>query len=230
MKNKLSVAFLLLTLAEIIGITGPFQTLHYIVKPLLVPTLILLLWLTKTNKPGKNLLLAGLFFSWAGDVFLMLENRSPLFFIIGLVCFLTTHIFYIIYFVSLRSPYISLLKKQPLLPLLVLGYGISLVWLLFPHLGKLTVPVIIYATVICTMLICSLHIFYKAPSPANLYYILGAAAFVLSDSLLAINKFYQSFTGAGILIMLTYCIAQYFIVKGFIEEDASLPSEVVTKE
>lgn len=45
----------------------------------------------------------------------------------------------------------------------------------------------------------------------------GAALFVLSDSVLAINKFYQSFELAGLLIMLTYGAAQYFIVKGAIE-------------
>ncbi|MBL0146409.1 MAG: hypothetical protein IPP48_12355 [Chitinophagaceae bacterium] len=40
--------------------------------------------------------------------------------------------------------------------------------------------------------------------------------FILSDSLLAINKFYHSFAFAGVQIMATYCIAQYCIVRGFI--------------
>jgi uncharacterized membrane protein YhhN len=79
-------------------------------------------------------------------------------------------------------------------------------------------PVMVYATVICTMLLCSLHIFLKVNKPANILYLLGAALFVLSDSLLAINKFYQPFAFAGILIMLTYCAAQYFIVTGFIKQ------------
>jgi uncharacterized membrane protein YhhN len=48
---------------------------------------------------------------------------------------------------------------------------------------------------------------------------MGASFFVISDSLLAINKFYQPFAHAGILIMLTYCTAQYFIVQGFIKQE-----------
>ena len=42
----------------------------------------------------------------------------------------------------------------------------------------------------------------------------GAFLFVVSDSVLAINKFYQSFEAAGIIIMLTYALAQLFIIKG----------------
>jgi uncharacterized membrane protein YhhN len=53
--------------------------------------------------------------------------------------------------------------------------------------------------------------------PANRYFVAGAVLFVLSDSLLAINKFYQPLAFAGTLIMLTYCAAQYFIVMGFIK-------------
>jgi hypothetical protein len=40
----------------------------------------------------------------------------------------------------------------------------------------------------------------------------------MSDSLLAVNKFYQPLAYAGVFIMLTYCLAQYLIVRGFIEQ------------
>jgi hypothetical protein len=39
----------------------------------------------------------------------------------------------------------------------------------------------------------------------------------MSDSILAINKFYQPFEAAGVLIMLTYGLAQFFIVQGAIK-------------
>jgi len=45
----------------------------------------------------------------------------------------------------------------------------------------------------------------------------GALLFVISDSVLAINKFYQSFEMAGVIIMLTYGLAQLFIVQGAIK-------------
>ncbi len=218
-QKKLTIAFWILAILDIAGIVTKSETLHYIVKPLLIPALGLLLFCTDTTLPGKKLLLFGLFFSWMGDIFLLLESKHSLFFIFGLAGFLTTHIFYILYFLRIKSDKISLLKKQPVLIALVLAYGITLVWQLFPYLGELKIPVIIYAAVICSMLLCSLHIFLKVNRKSAGFYLLGAAAFVLSDSLLAINKFYQPFAYAGVFIILSYCAAQFFIVRGFTEQE-----------
>lgn len=214
----MAVLFWIMAGVDIIGIAANISPLHYIAKPLLVPILIVLLIVAKTTALRRNLLLIGLFFSWLGDMFLLFEDKNKLFFIFGLVCFLTTHIFYISYFLKIKSSQISWLKRQPLLVVAVVVYGVALVWLLFPHLGDLKMPVIVYATVICTMLLCSLHAFYKVNHPARWYFLIGAKMFVISDSLLAINKFYQPFAYAGVAIMFTYCAAQYFIVTGFIKQ------------
>ena len=220
-QKKITFVFWILAILDLAGIAANIDMLHFVVKPMLIPALLLLLFYTRSTVPGKNLLLIGLFFSWMGDVFLMFENRNALFFIFGLASFLTTHIFYIIYFLRIRSANASLLTKQPLFIALVLAYVITLVWQLYPYLGDLKIPVMLYAAIICTMLLCSLHIFYKVNKRAARYYLVGAAAFVVSDSLLAINKFYQPFVYAGVFIMLTYCAAQYFIVRGFIQQQTS---------
>jgi uncharacterized membrane protein YhhN len=221
LQKKTALAFWVLVLLDLVGIAAHIELLHFIVKPLLIPALLLLLYFTKSTAAGKNLLLTGLFFSWMGDVFLLFEYKNSLFFIFGLASFLTTHIFYILYFLRIRSEKISLLKKQPVLNALVLAYGITLVWQLYPHLGDLKLPVMVYAAVICSMLLCSLHIFLRVNNKAAWYYLLGAVSFVISDSLLAINKFYQPFAYAGVCIMLTYCAAQFFIVRGYIQQDKS---------
>ena len=224
MKYKLQIPFALIFWiivgADVLGIATGISWLHYIAKPLLIPALLLLLVFTPVTAPRKYLLLTGLFFSWLGDMFLLFEDKNSLFFIFGLVCFLTTYVCYIIYFLKIKSSVVSLLKKQPVLFLLVTGYGITLVWFLFPHLADLKIPVMVYAAVICSMLLCSLHVFNKVNKPANIWYLSGAALFVLSDSLLAINKFYQPFAFAGVLIMLTYCAAQYGIVNGFLKQSS----------
>ena len=221
MKYKIqlpTVIFGIAVAADIIGIAANISLLHYFAKPLLLPVLIMLLATATPEVAGKKIMLVALFFSWLGDMFLLFESRQSLFFILGLVSFLTTHVLYIIYFLSIGSNQISLLKKQPLLIAAVSAYGIALVWLLFPHLKDLKIPVMIYAAVICIMLLCSLHIYFKVNKPANTLFVSGALFFVLSDSLLAINKFYQPFAYAGECIMLTYCAAQYFIVTGFIKQ------------
>ncbi len=217
-QKKITLVFILLVAFDIVGLIINIEWLHFIVKPLLIPTLIVLLRYSSNTIPSKILISTGLLFSWFGDIFLLVDYKNDLFFILGLGCFLTTHIFYILYFLRVRSLSTSLLKKYPILLAIVLSYGITLVWQLYPKLGDLRLPVIIYAAVICFMLLSSLHIFLKVNNKAAWLYLLGATAFVLSDSLLAINKFQQSFAYAGVFIMLTYCAAQYLIVRGFIEQ------------
>ena len=133
------------------------------------------------------------------------------------------YIVYFLFFIDKKSsPFF--IKKQPVWIAVILSYGVGLVILLLPHLGELKIPVTLYATVISGMLLCSLHIYYKTLAPANIYFILGAILFVLSDSLLAINKFYQPFPMASVGIMLTYCLAQYFIIRGCISSESSAMS------
>jgi len=67
------------------------------------------------------------------------------------------------------------------------------------------------------MLAFALHMpmmIYKAAGRSML---LGAILFIISDSVLAINKFYEPFSAAGIIIMLTYAFAQMLIVLGVIK-------------
>jgi len=212
-----SIIFCVLTLIDVAAIGYGFINIHFMVKPLLMPTLILLLIYSKIAAKEKWWIFTGLFFSFLGDVFLLYEYKGALFFIFGLVSFLTTHVCYVLYFLKIKSSQISLLRQHPWLVALVAGYGCSLVMLLYPALGELKLPVIIYAAVICTMLLCSLYVFYDTGRPANVYFVSGAFLFVVSDSLLAVNKFLSHFPLSGILIMLTYGAAQFCIVNGFLK-------------
>lgn len=195
---------------------GNNTAIFAITKSLLMPALILLLFFVNTSA-GKNIIIAGLFFSWVGDVLLLFEDKGPLFFIIGLICFLSTHIFYIVYFLKVKSSVTSLIRKQPWMAALVAAYGVSLVMFLSPHLGEMKLPVTIYAVVICTMVICSLHVFNKVNNPSNILFVAGAFLFAASDTLLAINKFYKPFPFAAAFIILSYCAAQFLIVMGVVK-------------
>ncbi|MES2849870.1 MAG: lysoplasmalogenase [Bacteroidota bacterium] len=215
MKKSAANIFVFIFIAlSILTTAGNNSTIFGITKSLLMPALMLFLFFSPITSQGKAIIIAGLIFSWMGDVLLLFESRHPLFFIGGLVSFLTTHIFYIIYFLKIRSPQTSLIRNQPWLAALVAAYGVSLVLFLSPHLGEMKLPVMLYAAVICTMVICSLHVFTKTNSPANILFVAGAVLFAASDSLLAVNKFYKPFASAGMLIILTYCAAQLLIVLG----------------
>ncbi|MBS1495877.1 MAG: lysoplasmalogenase [Bacteroidetes bacterium] len=210
------ILFWLLALTDIIAVSLQYFDLAFIAKPLLIP--VLMCTLISQSNAGNNrwLLLAGLFFSFAGDVFLLYETSHPLFFIFGLASFLITHIFYIAFFLVIKSKAPSLLRQKPFLIFAVAVYSGGLLFLLIPNLGSLTIPVILYALVLSSMLLSSLHIYNKINAGAARLFITGAAFFVLSDSLLALNKFYTPLPLPGLLIMVTYCLAQFYIVKGFI--------------
>jgi len=98
--------------------------------------------------------------------------------------------------------------------LLLLLYAIGLFYFFKDGLGDLFIPVIIYMFVILMMLTTAF--LREGTVPKNSYNLvfLGAIFFIISDSLLALNKFYSPLPLSGIWIMTTYSIAQSFIVLG----------------
>ncbi|MEO7047786.1 MAG: lysoplasmalogenase [Ferruginibacter sp.] len=215
------ILFWLIAMVDIVAISMHNYQIPFIAKPLLLPVLMATLFSSSNNSNRRWLIMTGLLFSFAGDVFLLFEESNSLFFIFGLASFLITHIFYILFFLSPKKTGRSLLIQKPFLILLVMIYSGALLFLLIPKLGALTVPVVLYAVILSVMFLCSLHVYNKISTAAGRLFITGAGFFVVSDSLLAINKFYTALPAAGFFIMITYCLAQYFIVKGFIKMQQS---------
>ncbi len=215
LKRFLPALFFATMLAYILAGIWQNQPWQLVTKPLLMPLLMWWVWLKAVPTKNRTLILVALFFSFAGDVFLLLEYKEPFLFIPGLVSFLLTHILYIVYFLWLPGSRKTLLKTAPYIGLLVIAYGFALVYFLYPSLGALKIPVLIYAIIIMSMLLASIHIYYRVSKRTALLFIAGACFFVLSDSMLAFNKF-QSPLIFPFLIMLTYCLAQFLIVKGFL--------------
>lgn len=209
--------YLLAAVIQLIAILLLWEEGRFMTKPLLMPLLALAVYAASEHSKERSIILTAIFFSFLGDSFLLFDYINPLYFIFGLVSFLLTHILYVVYFIGIKPVQLSLLKQYPWIILLVTAYGIGLVYFLFPKLGELKMPVIVYATVICSMLLCSVHIYKRVNTNAGGMFIGGALLFVLSDSLLAINKFNAPITAAAFLIMLTYCAAQYFIARGFVK-------------
>jgi uncharacterized membrane protein YhhN len=213
--------FWVFVLIDMVAYFGDFLFFHISIKPLLIPILILFLYFYPISvKDGKKTIILGLIFSWLGDTLLIFENFNSLFFILSLLFFLAANITYTYYFLSINqtSPYaISFIHKQPWWISIIILYGCFFIWLIFPYLQEAKVPIIIYAAVICTMLISTLHIFNRINKPTNCRYILSALLFLLSSSLFAINKFYYPIPYCGAFVLLTYAAGQFFIIKGFTE-------------
>lgn len=203
--------------ADLFAVYNSNEILRYITKPLLMPLLIIY-FLAETHSFSSSLkrwIVLALLFSWAGDVLLMFESTFSNFFIFGLVAFLIAHIFYILFYENVIRK--EGLRKNYWWFLPVILYYIALIYMLSPKLGNMKLPVRIYGIVISYMLIQALHTERIKNMAAATLMIGGAVLFITSDSILAVNKFYESFGYAGIAIMLTYGIAQLLITLGAVK-------------
>lgn len=183
-------------LAFLAGLALPLPALAVAAKPL--PVLILA-WSQRDAPPGRPraLLTAGLVLSAVGDVVLELGHFVP-----GLVAFLCAHVAYVGGFLA-RSRTPALLRA---LPFAVWG-GVALARL-WPHLGPLAAPVSAYVLVICTMGWRAAALVGEAPPRQARLALAGAALFVLSDTILAFNKFADPIPGARWFVMSTYWAGQ----------------------
>jgi uncharacterized membrane protein YhhN len=188
----------------------------FISKTLLIP--ILFFFFISNIRAAYNnhdkLLIASLFFSWAGDVVLEFSG----FFIPGLGCFLLAHVMYLTLFFSTAGEN-SVFGKRWYLLLPVLVSGLLLIGYMYNNLGEMRLPVIIYSVIILTMLTAAINRIDKVNRASYILVLAGAALFVISDSAIAINKFSRHFESSGIVVMTTYITAQYLIVYGYISEN-----------
>lgn len=184
---------------------GP-TPLIYIFKPL-TTALIFLIALTTPHPVSsfyQYLICTGLLLSLAGDIFLMLPADR---FVPGLLSFLTAHVCYIAAFFSDAGESVALWRTLPLLI-----YGAVVYRILAAHLGKLKAPVIVYMVVILTMLWFSWERWAGAGErkSATLAFV-GALLFVMSDTVLALERFKAKHYMGQALILSTYYAGQWMI-------------------
>ena len=176
----------------------------YVFKPLTTALIILVALQGKNMTAGAYgpLVVAGLVCSLAGDVFLMLPRDR---FVAGLVSFLLAHVFYIAAF-TLDGVHLS---GWALTPLLL--YGAWMLRLLWPRLGRLKAPVVVYMAVILLMALQAASRWLAVGGRSGAAACAGAVLFVASDSALAWNRFMGGFRGAQVVILGTYFAAQLLI-------------------
>lgn len=144
-------------------------------------------------------ILTGFVFSTLGDFLLIPKD----FFKQALASFLIAHVCYIIAFA--HTP-VSLLNALPFLL-----YAVLFLRVLWSSLGKLKIPVVIYALVIALMGWQAIDRWFWEDDASNSLAALGAVVFVVSDTILAYDRFKQPFKWARALVLGTYFVAQWLI-------------------
>ena len=188
------------------------------VKALIIP---LLIWLYLRFIKGEGngfhrMIILALVFSWIGDITLQLVQFREDFFLVGLGSFLVAQLIYTIAFFSTKGANIIIKRIYLVLPMVI--YGVLILIVLWDGLGDMMVPVTVYCIVILTMLLAAVNRMKKVNPQSFQLVLFGAILFVLSDTMIAINKFTHPYELARIAIMFSYITAQYLIAIGCLRQ------------
>jgi alkylglycerol monooxygenase len=229
LQNGLHALELLAVEAAALATLGALELLPYylLTKPLVMVIAMIFVagraystWASGTfGTKSRALLLGALLFSLAGDVFLMLPGD---YFIPGLASFLVAHLFYIALF---RQGQAWFPRRGALLA--VLAFGAAVYAVLWNHLGHpvLQGAVAAYVSVISLMAAQALGRATVNGDGASRWVAAGACIFMLSDALIAVNKFLTPVPLAGFWILLTYYCAQLLIVHHVVGPRSAPPAQ-----
>jgi len=202
-----------LKLAAAVSIVAAIAV-HFLASPLLLWTLaplatFLILAIAFANwrarkAPYSLWISIGLFFSLVGDVLLL---RPDHFFLLGLSAFLLTHIAYLI---ALARDTNFPARPGVWIPYLLFAAFCN--FLLFPRLpAALRFPVAVYSILLLSMAAQAMGRSFVQHTTAARLAAIGALLFVSSDSLLALDRFYNPLPLAPLLILVPYYVAQWLI-------------------
>lgn len=229
MKKLFLYLFILVSVGVLVADVGHVDVVYILCKPAIMIMLGLHYWRMQReeNQVLSRSVLLAIIFSCCGDTLLMLQNKNENFFMYGLGAFLVAHIFYMLAYRQHQSADTSnelqgLQKIRYAFPIILSGTG--LVVILYSRLGGMKIPVLIYAIILTGMVLAALFRFGKTSSSSFALVFGGAILFMISDSLIAINKFLEPLPMAGVWIMVTYIVAQYLIVTGLSKHQNVKPS------
>lgn len=214
MKKTLTLVYFIVLIAELIGVYAESVS-RWITKPLLMT--ILIIYYVSVSKTKYPAMMLALITALLGDLFLLIDVGNI--FVVALFCFLIVHLMYT-----------NIFKKQMdqietidwIGSLSVVGSGILIGTYIIPQTGSLKVQVSIYICVIVLMAVMA--ILRNRQLAGYVMVVIGALLFLVSDTVLAIDKFVTPFYLGNVIIMATYGLAQYFIVDGYIKGESTTPS------
>jgi uncharacterized membrane protein YhhN len=181
------------------------KRVHYVAKPLATALIIAVAVIAATPVPAayKTLVVAGLCLSLVGDVALMFPEK---WFTAGLVAFLAAQVLYVLAFKPAAGHPVSVGTFLPFI-----FFGLLMFFILAPGLGPMKLPVLVYIGAITAMAGFAANRFVDLGGTRPLLAFAGAVLFLISDSVLAYDRFAKRFSLARILVLATYFPAQLLI-------------------
>ena len=219
------IVFVALSLIEVFFLVLRVETVHPVVKPLLIPSLaVAALCCLLPEQRGRNtvLLAVALALHTAGDVLLLLDSGGFIYFAAGLGCFLLGHVCYLVILLDGMG---ALRGWKEFLCLLVPPV-IALVCVSFFEVdGALRVVLVIYALLLLYVT-SSGALWLLRGRKMGWRILVGGLLFVASDAVLALNAFNDvDFGLRHAVVMGTYLAAEWLIVSGIVRDRLSSPRD-----
>ncbi|MBN1500926.1 MAG: lysoplasmalogenase [Spirochaetes bacterium] len=208
------ISLALLIAVFVIYVYEHVRELYIIYKPIpIVLYLTVLIYAAAVNsllETHYSVFIAGMLFGLAGD-FLLIKKK---FLIWGLLSFLTGHILYIVYFLSLGFRFDMFL--------FIIIFSISLTYFIFfirvlpeAKRKRFLIPIIFYLTGITVMLYSAVN--SDLMQGTFYFYSFGAVLFYISDGTIAYEKFIKKIHHGSIPILSTYYLAQALLTIGILK-------------
>lgn len=221
MKKAALLFFLAAAAGEIIGLLIGSTSIQFICKSLIMVALGLYYYTHATTRSITVWL--AITFCLVGDIMFMFEHCNNHLFVAALSAFLIAHVCYISSYRQHQSnaeknPLTGIQKVRFAFPIVLAGTG--LIVILYPSLESLRIPVFLYALVLVTMVINAVLRYGRTTTQSFGFVLTGSILFMISDSLLAINKFLSTFPSASLSIMGTYILAQFLVISGLCKHES----------
>lgn len=205
------MVIIMLTLAVLCSAIFCIRAKYKILKNQLLifkPLTLILILLIATIFPAvesnyKIFIVLGLLFSLLGDIFLIYPEQH---FKKGLIVFLIGHVCYIIAFIISTGIHFTFWIFLP-----ITVFGILYLRIILPYSSKMKIPIIIYVIIIMIMGWVAMERYHSFATLGTILPAIGAVLFMISDAVLALNKFRKPFFSAELIILTTYFTAQWLL-------------------
>ncbi|MCR4395708.1 MAG: lysoplasmalogenase [Candidatus Saccharicenans sp.] len=172
------------------------RLLAHFFRPFTIILMIGLLLETRPSSFYRNAVAAGLILCLLGEVMMMLKKKR---FLTGLAFFLgALAVFTVAFYSRVTREFLS----WPVIPLA--GLAATVLFLIWPGLKRERVPALFYLLVLLTMTRVGLEQPHQLPGLGPWLAAAGSFLFLISDSVLAINRYRRPFRSAQAIILSTF--------------------------
>ncbi|MFA5467573.1 MAG: lysoplasmalogenase family protein [Sphaerochaetaceae bacterium] len=206
--------FLFALAGNLIGNYRSLTKVTAVSKSLLMP-LLLLFFLSSYQSSHHLLIILALLSSFLGDFLLLFNSkRANVCFILGMLCFILTHLFYSLWFLLFASPW----KFSPVMLMVVLMLILVTFWFwktIFATKHKLRILLCLYCLLIDLLVFSSASTIAHGNHLGTFLVFLGALLFGFSDFLIAMRLVGRTVDDNS-MVMLSYSLSQLMLICGIL--------------